>query len=76
MTAATIKNLLADQTVTVADARAAFAALGLSKAEAYELSREMGYTPMGTKRAVLARLQSNVEGLVMNRERVREILNA
>ena len=70
-----VKTLIADKSATISDVRAVFAALNLSKAGAYALSREMGYTPHGTRREVLARLQSNIEGIVMSMNRMKTILS-
>ena len=70
-----VKTLIADRTATISDVRAAFAGLRLTKSESYDLSREMGYTPHGTRKDVLARLQSNIEGIKMSQARMGTILS-
>lgn len=74
MTASNLKALANNPTVTISDIRATFAALTVTKAEAYDLSREFGYTPHGSKVAVMSRLQSNVESMKMSMDRVATIL--
>lgn len=74
MNAESIKALKNNKNATLADIRAAFASLKVTKAEAFQLSLDLGYTQNGTKKAVLARIQSNLESLVMSQYRVAVIL--
>lgn len=69
-----LKKLIADPSVTVSDVRAKFAGMKISKDEAHALSAAMGYTPHGSGKEVLSRLQSNIEGLKMNQGRMATIL--
>jgi hypothetical protein len=74
MTPETLRALIADPNATLADVRAAFAGVKMTKADAYALSRAMGYTPSDSAKATLARLQSNIESIKMSQWRVATIL--
>lgn len=66
---------LLQKTSSVAEIRTVFASARMTRFEACELSLAMGYTPFGIKSQVMARLQSNVEAIVMSMGRMKTILS-
>jgi hypothetical protein len=64
------------RSMPVAEVRAAFEPLrAYSKPVLEEISRRVGYTPIGSREDILNRLLSNLEGIKMNQQRVDSILN-
>lgn len=62
---------------TVAELRSSFEPIReLPKPAVEEIAKQMGYTLSGTKKEVLGRLLSNLEGIKASQSRAEEILNA
>ena len=68
-------NLLADRKLSISDVRAGFEPLrAYPKAVVEEISRRVGYTPVGSHADILDRLLTNLEGIKLSQHRADRIL--
>jgi hypothetical protein len=69
------KKLEQDRQLSLAEVQAGFTPLReLPKAVLEEISRQVGYTPAGSREEILERLLKNLEGIKMNQHRADRIL--
>lgn len=67
--------LLADRKLSIPDVRAGFEPFrSYSKAVIEEISRRVGYTPLGSQADILERLLTNLEGIKLSQHRADRIL--
>jgi hypothetical protein len=68
-------SLLADRKLSISDVRAGFEPLrAYPKAVIEEISRHLGYTPVGSQTDILNRLLTNLEGIKLSQHRADRIL--